>query len=209
MKSATFYYDVISPFSYLFLKEIERSPLPLALTMQPVLFAALLKANDNKGPAEIEAKRSFTYRYCVWYAAQRGFAFALPGVHPFNPVRYLRLALLLEGAPSATQALFDALWTTGDDPQADSTWRRVCAHVGIDPADPRLEEAALKQRLRDATDRAIAAGVFGVPTVMIDGLAFWGVDALPMLREYLCAAPVFSAPEMRRADRLPVGARRS
>lgn len=56
--------------------------------------------------------------------------------------------------------------------------------LGLD-ADPRTSEPATKQQLRAATDAAIAAGVFGVPTVIADGELFWGVDSLPHLERFL------------------------
>jgi 2-hydroxychromene-2-carboxylate isomerase len=207
-KAATLYFDLISPFSYFFFKEIEREPLPVALSLQPVVFAALLKAHDNKGPAEIGVKREFTYRYCLWYAAHRGHQFAMPGAHPFNPIRHLRAAQLLIGDPPRVQRLFDAVWTSGDDPQDERAWTRVCARIGIEPDDPRLGAESTKAALRAGTDAAIAAGVFGVPTVIIDGRPFWGVDALPMLRDYLAGHPVFASTAMQAAGKLPVGVAR-
>jgi 2-hydroxychromene-2-carboxylate isomerase len=44
---------------------------------------------------------------------------------------------------------------------------------------------AAKAELKANTDEAIARGVFGVPTFVVDGRLFWGFDALPMLRDYL------------------------
>lgn len=206
--TATLYFDLISPFSYFFFKEIEREPLPVALSLQPVVFAALLKAHDNKGPAEIGAKREFTYRDCLWYAAHRGHRFAMPAAHPFNPIRHLRAAQLLVREPARMQRLFDAVWTSGDDPQDDAAWARVCAQVDLAPDDARLSAEPTKAALRAGTDAAIAAGVFGVPTVLVDGHPLWGVDALPMLRDYLAGHAVFTSAAMQAAGRLPVGVTR-
>jgi 2-hydroxychromene-2-carboxylate isomerase len=68
-----------------------------------------------------------------------------------------------------------------------------------------IEAPAVKQQLRDNTDAAVAAGVFGVPTILVEGHLFWGEDSLPMLRAYLAGDPVFDSPAMLAAR---YGARR-
>ena len=67
---------------------------------------------------------------------------------------------------------------------ADDAARLEALTAQLAPArDPASD--AVKQDLRDATEAAIAAGVFGVPTFAVDGRLFWGFDALPMLRAQL------------------------
>ena len=56
-----------------------------------------------------------------------------------------------------------------------------------------------------ATEDALAKGVFGVPTLAVDGLLFWGLDALPMLRQYLDGDPWFRSADWQDADHWPVG----
>jgi hypothetical protein len=62
--------------------------------------------------------------------------------------------------------------------------------------------------LREATDASIAAGVFGVPTFVVNGKVFWGQDALPMLRDYLSGGLWFQAGAWGACADLPVGVRR-
>ena len=54
--------------------------------------------------------------------------------------------------------------------------------------------ADVKQAVRSNTDEAIARGVFGVPSFEVDGRLFWGLDALPMLRDALLGEPWFDGP---------------
>jgi 2-hydroxychromene-2-carboxylate isomerase len=77
--------------------------------------------------------------------------------------------------------------------------------LGIDDVPAALEDARVKQQLRDNTDWAIAQGVFGVPTFVIDGELFWGHDAFEMVLDYLQDPGKFADEEMRRIDHLPVG----
>ena len=58
-----------------------------------MLFAGLLNHWGQKGPAEIPAKRRWTYRWCTWWARELGIPFRFPAAHPFNPLPHLRLSL--------------------------------------------------------------------------------------------------------------------
>ena len=73
--AATWYFDVISPFSYLALGEVEQLAERMNVLYRPILFAALLQHWSHLGPAEIPPKRLHTYRLCVFEAARRGIAF--------------------------------------------------------------------------------------------------------------------------------------
>ncbi|HZY16508.1 MAG TPA: DsbA family protein, partial [Ramlibacter sp.] len=72
-----------------------------------------------------------------------------------------------------------------------------------DPAAPEV-----KSELKANTDAAIAGGLFGVPTCEVDGRLFWGLDALPMLRDYLQGDAWFASGAWEQAAALPAGARR-
>ena len=197
MKRLVFWFDPISPFAYL---AFERLPqllegLSVEVTYRPLLFAGLLKHWGQKGPAEIEPKRAWTFRHVHWLAHQHGIEMQTPAQHPFNPLALLRL--MLACAPE------------GGTPNrfvCDTVLRHVW-HGGLDAADPArlaaLEAAlapprapdcdAVKQALRDATQAALARGVFGVPTIEVDGRLFWGVDSLDMLRAHLRGDPWFES----------------
>ena len=53
----------------------------------------------------------------------------------------------------------------------------------------------VKAQLKTNTENAIAQGVFGVPAFVVDDKLFWGLDALPMLRDYLLGGPWFDGPD--------------
>ena len=72
-------------------------------------------------------------------------------------------------------------------------------------ADERIADPAVKERLRLNTEEAVARGVFGVPTALVDDELFWGADATEMLLDYLAADAVFNSQEMGRASNLPAG----
>ena len=117
-EQATFYFDVISPWSYLVDVVLRREPLAVDLELRPVLFAGLLNHFGHKGPADIERKRQFTYELATWTAQQLAIPFRMPAVHPFNPIRYLRLILACGGTPQVVSSVFDVLYTDGADPES-------------------------------------------------------------------------------------------
>jgi len=206
MQSATWYFDVISPFAYLHLKQFGRIARPLAITYRPVLFAGLLKHWGTKGPAELPAKRVHTYRQCVWNARVLGVPFAMPPRHPFNPLKVLRLLSALDAPRAAIETAFDFIWGEGRD--VDAEWPALCARLGVAADTPLIEDPAVKQRLQDATAAAAAAGVWGVPTMQVDGELFWGADTIDFLNAYLVDPTLFQQPDMRRADAAEIGVAR-
>jgi 2-hydroxychromene-2-carboxylate isomerase len=190
---AIWYFDVISPFSYLALCEIEALAERIRIAYKPILFAALLAHWRHLGPAEIPPKRLHTYRLCVFEAERRGIPFRFPPHHPFNPLKPLRLLVALDAAPGAVQTVMNSIWRDGLDLSAEADWQTACA---------RVEASETKAGLRANTDAAIKSGLFGVPTLQIGSELFWGADALPMARAYLDNPRMFCSEEMRRLGSL-------
>ena len=205
MRNVDWYYDFISPFSYLCLhrlKELEG----ISISYRPVLFAGLLNHWGQKGPAEIPAKRLWTYRWCAWWANELGIPFRFPASHPFNPLHHLRLCIAAGNTPEVIATIFDDLWTTGADATDPVRFANLCSRLGVQAS--QLAEQAVKDRLRENSERAIAQGVFGVPSFVVDGEVFWGADSLGFVESFLKDPLLFKSEEMRRLTRLPVGAAR-
>src|SRR5687768_10401801 len=122
MSAMRWYFDFISPFSYLHWQKLRAlEGLPSPVVPVPIVFGAVLAAHAHKGPAEIPGKREFTYRHVLWQAAQEGVALRFPPAHPFNPLAALRLCVAAGSRPEAVTAIFDWIWVHGrtvDDPSA-------------------------------------------------------------------------------------------
>lgn len=200
---------VISPWACLMDHALRREPLSVPLKRRPVLFAGLLNAFGHKGPAEIERKRRFTYELCTWTAQELGIPFVMPAVHPFNPLRYLRLIVALGATPAVVSAVFDTLYTTGCDPESPEAWQDVLDRLGGEASALDLDAPEVKNRLKDNTTHAASEGVFGVPTIVVGERLFWGLDALPMLRAHLQGDPRLTSPAMRAAGGARFGAHRT
>ena len=216
MKQLSFWFDPISPFALL---AFERLPqvlegLSYSVRYRPILFAGLLKNWGQKGPAEIEPKRAWTFRHVHWLAHQHGITLQTPAQHPFNPLALLRLALACaEGgtgdslAPNrrVCEAVLHHVWHGGLD--ANDPQRLAALTQNLAPRrDPSGDD--VKAALKAATDEALALGVFGVPTIEVDGRLFWGVDSLDMLAAYLRADPWFDGPAWQQAGEPRAGIQR-
>ena len=173
-----FFFDYISPYAYVGWHIARRiaAAAKAPLVVEPILFAALLDAHGQKGPAEIPAKRAYTFKDAFRKAHRAGLSLAPPPSHPFNPLVALRVTGLVDEAAreTAVTALFEATWGGGGGIETGDAVAQVLDGVGIDGSAlvARANETAAKDALRARTGEAIALGVFGVPTLAVDGELF-------------------------------------
>ena len=205
---ADWYFDFISPFAYLQSEQLASLAPAITIRYKPVLFAGLLSAQAHKGPAEIPAKRAFTYRYVIWQAKRLGIPLKLPHEHPFNPLPLLRLAIACDCEADSIHRIFRFVWRDGRLPDLPIEWAELTHDLGLANAGARIAEAEVKATLRLNTDEAISRGVFGVPTLDVRGELFWGADATQMAADYAAAGCRWTDPEYARAALMPVGASR-
>jgi 2-hydroxychromene-2-carboxylate isomerase len=196
------YFDFVSPYSYICLHRLKEIPGPVAY--KPVLFAGLLNHFGQKGPAEIAAKRRWTYRWCTWWAGELGIPFRFPAAHPFNPLHHLRLALACGSRPDAIARIFESIWTTGGDANDAGRFSKLCSDLAVSPE----KLAEMKEPLRKNSEEAAARGVFGVPSFVVAGEVFWGADSVGFVKAFLADSRLLGSEEMQRVDRLPVAAER-
>ena len=189
LPSVRCYADPISPYAWLALRALASIDAAGArVEVVPVLFAGLLNAHGNLGPAEIEAKRRYLFRDVMREAARRGLPFAGPPGHPFNPLTALRMCTAVDDAAGRRALLVAftcATWERGENLMDDGTLVRLAAQAGFDGAAllAAAQTAAVKAALTDATAQAAVDGVFGVPTFCVDGddELFWGADRIDAL----------------------------
>ncbi len=197
MKQSTFYLDFISPYTHLAFERLPEALMGLSYSVsyRPVLLGAMLRHHKLLGPAEVPAKRAWTYRHVAWLGRQHDIMLQMPAVHPFNPLPLLRLAIACAdgGDPNRyiCETLLHHVWHGGLD--ANDAQRLQALRERLAPA-LAPDDEAVKVRLRVNTDEAIAAGVFGVPSFVVDDRTFWGLDSLPMLRGYLEGDAWFDGP---------------
>lgn len=204
MKHLSFWFDPVSPYAYLAFERLPQAleGLSYRVDYRPILFAGLLKQWGQKGPAEIEPKRVWTFRQVAWAAHRLGIPIATPAQHPFNPLALLRLlhaCAPADGTPNRWQCerVFHHVWRCeGADANEPDRLAALRAQLAA-PRDPDGED--IKQSLKAATAEALAKGVFGVPTIEVEGRLFWGLDALEMLAAFLKGDRWFDGPDWDEA----------
>ena len=206
MKQISFYLDFISPYAYLAFEQLPRAlqGTGYSVDYKPLLFAGLLKHHGQLGPAEIPSKRDWTYRQVLWLAHAHGIELQMPASHPFNPLPLLRLALACGSNGSinryVAETIFRHVWRGGADAGDAARLQALTASLAPkrDPA-----SADVKAELKANADEAISLGLFGVPSLVVDGKVFWGFDALPMLRESLDGSAWFASDAWDSAAQRP------
>ena len=210
-----FYFDYLSPYSYLTWTQIhalaERHGREVEPT--PVLFAALLNACGQKGPAEIPSKRLYIFKDTLRSAHRLGVPLAVPPAHPFNPLLALRVSSLPMPA-KARRALIDGLyaatWGGGPGVTEPAVVAAIASAAGLDGEQAVRDAAApeAKDRVRAQTEEALAVGAFGVPSMVAAGELFWGLDSLPHLERFLAGDDPIDPAALARWASLPAAASR-
>ena len=201
------YFDFLSPFSYLHWQKVKGLRMAHAIEPVPVVFGAILAAHGQKGPAEIPGKREFTYRHVLWQARAEGVPLRFPPSHPFNPLPALRACIAAGSSAEVVDTIFDWIWRDGRAVDSGEAMHPLLARLGIAPE--ALGDPQVKAALRANTDAAIAAGVFGVPTLQVGEALFWGNDAHAFALAALQDPGLLADAEMQRVSALPVGIQRS
>ncbi|OCW55981.1 2-hydroxychromene-2-carboxylate isomerase [Hoeflea olei] len=193
-RTVEFHYDILSPFAHVALKRMETLPPHVKVRPVPVLLGAILAHWGQRGPAEISAKRLHTYRLSVFLGQRQGLAMRFPPRHPFHPLKALRLLAGADADLATVRRAFDFVFSEGRAPDTDDGIAAFAEATGI-PLALASDEGA-KAALRANTDRAIACGVFGVPSFVAATATghevFWGVDAFDMLMAWLADETLFA-----------------
>ena len=135
MKNAVWFFDFISPFAYIQNHSIEKFSNHLMIDRKPLVFAALLKHWETKGPIELASKRIFTYRQIQWISEKMNISIKFPDLHPFNPIPHLRFCIAVGCSKKALSSLFKCVWEeglVGDDPK---NWETFCKAVELSVAE--------------------------------------------------------------------------
>ncbi|QXQ01908.1 DsbA family protein [Stenotrophomonas indicatrix] len=209
MPTLRWYFDFVSPYSYLHWQKVKQLPQFGRIQPVPIAFGAVLHHLGNLGPAEIPAKRRFMYRQLLWTAQAEGTPLRFPPGHPFNPLAALRLCLAAGASTAAVDVLFDWIWRDGRAGDTAEALREPAARLGISDVEAAIGEPAIKEQLRRNTEAAIEAGVFGVPTLAIDAELFWGNDTHPLMAAVLDDPSLLDRPDWQQAVALPVAVQRS
>ena len=197
-----FWFDFSCPYAYLASGEIEAicQAAGAELRLEPMLLGGVFRATGaGDGPMATlgAAKAASNLRDMQRWAERRRMALIMPPAHPMRTVRALRTLLGLPTTrwPAAMHALYAAYWRRGADVTDEAVIVAALLEAEIPAAEVEAARAgadrdAIKDDLRQRTERAVSRGVFGAPAmVVIDGdrppILLWGQDRLHWLAAVL------------------------
>jgi 2-hydroxychromene-2-carboxylate isomerase len=199
-KTVDFYFDYGSPYSYLAFHELQRiaALAGAAIAWKPVLLGAVFKAVDSRSPAEIAPKAKWLFADLANFARRYGVPFRMNPHFIINTLPLMRGAMLAERRGELVRysaAMFDAVWRDGHNMGDPAVIARVLAEGGFDAGAymAGVQDPAIKDALKAATEAAVARGVFGVPTFFVGDAMWWGQDRLDFVAEALGLAPARTA----------------
>lgn len=199
-KTVDFYFDYGSPYSYLAFHELRRIAglAGAAIAWKPILLGAVFKAVSSRSPAEIAPKAKWLAADLANWARRYGVPFRMNPHFVINTLPLMRGAMVAERRGELVRysaAMFDAIWRDGLAMGDPAVIGQALAAGGFDTAAymAGVQEPAIKDALKQATDAAVARGVFGVPTFFVGDAMWWGQDRLDFVAEALGLPPARAA----------------
>ena len=191
MARVEFFYDVVSPYSYLAYGRINQicEEHGAELVLRPMLLKVVHKAVGLQAPIYIKSKGRYQLQDIERWAEHYGLPIGFPDPFPFRTLKTMRTAVALEGEGDLepfTREAFDFCWEEGSAPKdfaaadEDEPLKELARRIGRGPEEV-LEKASseeAKGALKSATDKAIKRGVFGAPAFFVGDEMFWGNDRL-------------------------------
>jgi 2-hydroxychromene-2-carboxylate isomerase len=198
MKTVEFYYDLVSPYSYLAYREVSRicDEHGAELSLGPMLLGAVHNAVGLQAPIKTEAKARYQARDIRRWAEHYGLPMDFPEPFPFRTLKTMRAAMFLKerGELEAfTREAFALYWEEGGVPKGlleadeDGPVSEAARRIGADPDEVLAGASApeAKEALKKATGEAVERGVFGAPAFFVGDEMFWGNDRLHFVEEAL------------------------
>jgi len=187
-----FYFDYISHNAYIAWHEIKPfcEKHNLELNPIPVLFAGFLSEYKQLGPAEIVPKQRWMTIDVIRKARVINLPFSPPASHPFNPLIALRATIAaaqMDVQNEIIDQLFAAAWAKSLDVTDPAV---IASNIGVGEVTGEMlidktSDDAVKAGLKRNAETALARGVFGVPTMVIDDRLFWGYDDFRFMEMYV------------------------
>ena len=188
-KKIDFYFDFISPYTYLAHKKIQSLPKNININYKPILLGGLHNLGGIIAPALIRSKLKNMINDCNLIAKKGVFDFTWNQKFPLNSLYLMRGYFCIN--PSIKNLyidiMFDAYWKSNLDISNEEVLTNLLKKCGIESSFyfENIKNQKIKDKLKDVTKEAHDKGVFGGPTFIINNKIFWGQDRLEFaLEEY-------------------------
>ena len=185
IKPFDFYFDFVSPYSFLAHKEIRKieNKIGIKIRYKPVLLGGLHNLHGIKAPAFIPAKAKHMIRDCKLIAERNNVKFKFNSYFPIRSLNLMRGGLVAEEDNIKgfyIDNIFNSIWQDGLNMNDDTIIYKVLKNLNVNPKTFTLRSTSsiIKDSLRKKTNEAYDKGIFGAPTFVSNNKIFWGQDRI-------------------------------
>jgi len=183
-KEIEFYYDIVSPYTYLAYKriiEIEKSS-NIKFIYKPILLGGLHKLSNITAAAFIESKKKYTMQDCKIIAEKFKIKFKYNDKFPISSLNIMRGVLVIDDSKKKNyiDKFFNAYWCNNVDLSNESEIIKILdiLEIDYDKHNKKINDKRTKDLLKNLTNEAFKKEVFGAPTFIVNGKIYWGQDRL-------------------------------
>ena len=188
-KEIDFYFDFISPYTYLAYKKIQSLPKDIKINYKPILLGGLHNLEGITAPAFIKPKLKHMISDCNLIAKKDKSNFIWNSKFPINSLNIMRgyLFINVENKDLYLNIMFDAYWKDNLDISNEGILKTLLEKCKIEVISffNGIKDTKIKDELKSITQKAHDKGIFGAPTFIVNNKIFWGQDRLEFaLDEY-------------------------
>ena len=185
IKPIEFYFDFISPYSFLAHKQLRKieNEEGIKVIYKPILLGGLHNLHGIKAPAFIPAKAKHMVRDCKLIAEKNNIRFKFNAYFPIRTLNLMRGAFVAEEdnvKKYYIDNIFNNIWQDGLNMNDTIVIQKILQNLNINPKtfSLRTTSSLIKDLLRNKTNEAYKKGVFGAPTFVVNNKIFWGQDRI-------------------------------
>ena len=185
IKPFEFYFDFVSPYSFLAHKEIKKieKKAAIKISYKPILLGGLHNLHGIKAPAFIPAKAKHMIRDCKLISERNNIKFKFNSYFPIKSLNLMRGVLVAEEDNLKSyyiDNIFNTIWQDGLNMNDEIIIQKVLKNINLNPKTflLRSTSSSIKESLRKQTNEAYEKGIFGAPTFVSNNKIFWGQDRI-------------------------------
>ena len=190
-KSLDFYFDFISPYSYLSHKKIKiiKKKIDVNFNYMPVLLGGLHNLQGITAPALVKPKLKHMKNDCALIAKKNNLDFVWNTKFPLNSLTIMRGYLFIDAKIKDfyLDVMFEAYWKDNLDISSEKVLKNLLkkSKIDLDSFIVGVKNSKIKDELKNMTHEAYDKEIFGAPTFVVNNKIFWGQDRLEFaLDEY-------------------------
>ncbi len=183
-RSIDFYFDFISPYSYLAYKKLKKlnNDNRIKIKYMPILLGGLHKLGGITAPAFNERKMKNMKNDCELVANKNNIEFNWNEKFPINTLYLMRGYIVIDEIfkKNFFDTCFDAYWKNNIDISNEKNLNQILDVIGLEKKKffENIENNKTKESLKQLTNDAFEKDIFGAPTFVVNNKIFWGQDRL-------------------------------